>query len=129
MLQLRLIWQVVAWIGVGLLLYLSLTPRPVEIPVEHGDKYGHTLAYFVLTIWWAQLRINRWHLVGAFIALGVAIEFAQGWTGYRSFDYYDMVGNTVGVLFGALLAGLVPNLLHAIDAVFHHKTTQHFKSI
>ena len=32
--------------------------------------------------------------------MGVAIEFIQGWTGWRTFDTHDMMANGIGVLFG-----------------------------
>ena len=35
-----------------------------------------------------------------FIAMGVALEFAQGMTDYRTFDVLDMAANTLGVLHG-----------------------------
>jgi VanZ family protein len=34
------------------------------------------------------------------IAMGIAIEFIQGWTGYRSFEVYDMVADALGVALG-----------------------------
>ena len=33
-----------------------------------------------------------------------ALEFAQGLTGYRSFEVIDMVANTLGVLIGWTIA-------------------------
>jgi hypothetical protein len=43
----------------------------------------------------------------AFIALGIALEFAQGALGYRAFEVPDMLANATGVLAGwaAALAG------------------------
>jgi VanZ family protein len=32
--------------------------------------------------------------------MGIALEFAQRWLGYRSFEVADMVANTVGVALG-----------------------------
>ena len=54
-------------------------------------------------------------LSGLFIVLGVTLEFAQGTTGYRTFDILDMVANACGVLLGRLavetpLAGLLAAL-------------------
>ena len=106
-LLLRRFWQGIGWFGIVLLLYLSLTPQPPEIPVEEGDKIGHSLAYAVLMFWWAQLLVSaperRW-LATALIALGIAIEYVQGWTGWRTFDYFDMLADVIGVAIGWLLA-------------------------
>ena len=35
-----------------------------------------------------------------FIAMGIGIEYIQRWTGYRSFEVYDMVADALGVLLG-----------------------------
>lgn len=111
---LRRFWLGIGWFGIALLLYLSLTPQPPEIPVEHGDKFGHALAYAMLMYWWAQLSVStrqRLWLAAGLIGLGIAIEYVQGWTGLRTFDYFDMLADAVGVTFGGVLAAFTPNLL------------------
>lgn len=111
---LRRFWLGVGWFGIALLLYLSLTPQPPEIPVVHGDKFGHALAYAVLMYWLVQLLVStrqrRW-LAAGLIGLGIAIEYVQGWTGLRTFDYFDMLADAVGVAFGGMLAAFTPNLI------------------
>jgi VanZ family protein len=107
-------WLAIAWFGIALLLYLSLTPQPPNIQREHGDKLGHMLAYGVLTYFWAQVLTatrQRLALALSFIVLGVILEFIQGSTGWRTFDYYDMLANTAGVVTGAMLAAWTPNVL------------------
>ncbi len=101
----RRIWRA---IGVGLVLFviwLSLTPYPIEIPIEHGDKLGHIAAYGTLMVWFAQLdtrhRVRVAYAIG-FVMLGVALEFAQRLTDYRTFEVADMGADAVGVLFGWL---------------------------
>src|SRR5436305_12007387 len=93
-------WRIV---GVGLVLlviWLSLTPSPIEIPVEQGDKLGHLSAYGTLMFWFAQLEARRptrlMYALG-FVSLGVGLEFVQGMTDYRVFEVADMVANTTGV--------------------------------
>jgi VanZ family protein len=118
-LLLRRVWQGVGWFGIVLLLYLSLTPQPPEIPVDQGDKIGHSLAYTMLMFWWAQLRVTtgeRRRLAASLIALGIAIEYVQGWTGWRSFDYFDMLADVAGVAIGWLLAvPRTPNVLALVS--------------
>jgi VanZ family protein len=104
---LRRFWIVIGWFGVVLLIYLSLTPQPVDIPVEQGDKIGHILAYATLTYWWAQLLVatsQRRKVAAALLALGIAIEYVQGWTGWRNFDYYDMLADATGIALGWIAA-------------------------
>ena len=97
-------------VGVGLILlviWLSLTPSPIEIPVEQGDKFGHLAAYGTLMFWFSQLdarRRTRLRYATGFVALGIALEFAQGRTDYRVFEVADMVANASGVLLGWVVA-------------------------
>jgi VanZ family protein len=112
--SLRRFWHGVGWFGIVLLLYLSLTPQPPEISIEQGDKLGHALAYAVLMGWWAQLLIatrQRLWLAAGLVTLGIAIEYAQGWTGWRTFDYVDMLADAAGVVLGWVVAVPTPNLL------------------
>lgn len=104
---LRRAWVSIGWLGVVLLFYLSLTPQPPEIPMEQGDKLGHGLAYAVLAYWWATLfpgLARRVLLAAVLLAVGIGIEFLQRWTGYRTFDYYDMLADAVGIAIGWLAA-------------------------
>lgn len=108
-------WQAAGWLGVGLIVSLSLTPAPPQIGVENGDKLGHLAAYGLVTLWFAQayagLRQRIWLAVGM-VALGIAMEYAQRATGYRSFDVADMAADALGVAIGWLLAPpRLPNLL------------------
>jgi VanZ family protein len=105
--RLRRIWQVVGALLVALIVELSLTPHPIELPLDHGDKYEHVLAYAVLMLWWAQIvsgRLSRLGLAAGFVAMGIALEFAQRATGYRSFEIQDMEAGAAGVLLGWALA-------------------------
>lgn len=106
-LRLFAIWFSVGWLLVAMVIYLSLTAEPIPTPgVEFGDKIGHFLAYFTLMFWFSQLyHRNRHHvLLLLFIAMGAALEIAQSYTGYRSFQYSDMLANSAGALAGWLLA-------------------------
>jgi VanZ family protein len=101
------LWLAVGWLLIATVIYLSLTPQPIEISMEEGDKIGHTLAYFSMMIWFAQLYQRSLHGLWAlgFIGLGVALEFLQGWSGFRNFEYLDMGADTAGVTAGWLLGG------------------------
>jgi len=102
--QLLRLWVILGWILLATIVYLSLTPNPPEIiEFAFADKVKHFIAYSVLMGWFGQLYSARkaqilWALV--FSLLGVVLEFAQGWSGYRFFDVGDMAANTIGVLLG-----------------------------
>lgn len=111
-----------AWLAVGfgfvaLVVYLSLTHNPPPAP-DVGFKINHVLAYAWLMFWFAQVvRVGRVR-VGvaiAFVLMGVALEYLQGMTGYRTFAYTDMRDNAIGVLAGWMLA--VTPLGRAIPAL------------
>ena len=92
---------------IGLLVYLSLTPHPPEpFSFPDADKLEHGIAYGSLALWFCQIYFSarsRMIVLTALIGLGIGLEFVQGWTGYRYFDVWDMVANSIGVLLGLLL--------------------------
>src|SRR3981081_3201545 len=98
----RRVWRTIGFGLVMLVIWLSLTPHPIEIPVENGDKLGHVAAYATLMFWFAQLdtryRMRVVYAIG-FVLLGVALEFAQRLTDYRTFEVADMGADAAGVLF------------------------------
>lgn len=101
---LRSAWRIVGWLGVALLLWLSLTPSPPQVATfPHVDKVEHLLAYALLMLWFAQLRLTRQErsvTASALLALGVAIEFLQGWGGAREFSIADIVADLGGIALG-----------------------------
>lgn len=98
----RRVWQTVAWLLLSLITYLSLMPvPPMPFTFDGVDKLEHSFAYLVLALCFCQAHTLRWMV---FLVLwGVGIEYAQGWTGYRYFDVWDMVANSLGVLLGGYL--------------------------
>ncbi len=99
------------WLWAIAIVWLSLTSSPPDPGISYGDKVGHFLAYAALMFWFSVLyrRGGTRAAYGAlWIGLGVALEFAQGATGYRTFDPADMAANTLGVLAGAAAALSLP---------------------
>jgi len=95
--------------GYGMILtVIVFSLIPVEIDLSEGrDKWSHLLAYGGLMFWFGMLysgAIRQLQIALAFIAIGVALEFLQRETGYRSFDVADMAANAAGVLLGWGLA-------------------------
>lgn len=106
MLHYRAAWLAGGWLLVALVVTLSLMPHPPEpLAFSHADKLEHAASYASLSWWFCQLyRRAEARVMAALVALGVALEFVQGWTGYRYFDVLDMLANSVGVLLGWLAA-------------------------
>lgn len=92
---------------VALVIYLSLTRLPADVKFGVDLDLGHVIAYFWLMIWFAQVyravATRLWIAIGLF-CMGVALEYLQGATGYRHFDYGDMLRNLSGLTLGFILA-------------------------
>jgi VanZ family protein len=99
------------WLYAAALIWLSLSPSPPDPGIEYGDKLAHFAAYALLMFWSAWLYRAppaRLGYAALWIAMGIGLEFAQGATGYRSYELADMAANTLGVLAGALAALSLP---------------------
>jgi VanZ family protein len=106
-LRYRPLWLAVGWAGVVLVIYLSLTSSPLPSGEMLGFDFAHGAAYASLMFWFAQLYVGRGGRATsavALVAMGVALEIAQGWTGYRGFSYADMRDDAIGVALGWWLA-------------------------
>ncbi len=100
-------WLAGGWLLVAVVVYLSLAPQPPEVlPLSASDKFKHCLAYGTLSLWFCQIYMQvrqRAMVVAALIALGITLEFLQGWSGYRTFEIADMVANGIGAVLGLFL--------------------------
>jgi VanZ family protein len=107
-LQFLRFWRLLGWLAVSGVVYLSLTSffPDFKLGMPAQDKFGHFMAYALLAWWFSQAYPLRLHgFLGLFlIALGVILEILQGFTGYRDFEYADMLADTLGVVGGYLLA-------------------------
>lgn len=75
--------------------------------IEYGDKISHLFAYATLMGWFSQLYSTfskQFWLFLLFAAMGIGLEFLQGISGVRMFEYADMVANTLGALMGWMLS-------------------------
>lgn len=102
------------WVAYWVLLFVVMhipIDRDVRMPIEHGDKIGHMLGYFLLT-WLGGRRLtaaggkrhsNALFVWGA-IYLGYAAldEWLQGFVG-RTASFADWCGDVVGILMATLL--------------------------
>lgn len=101
-------WLVTGYTLVLLVIYLSVTSNPPDpsIKIPYFDKIGHTLAYFLMMGWFAQLyHLKKQRLIYAlgFVAMGVAMEYIQSFDPARMAEFADMVANTSGVLIALLI--------------------------
>ncbi len=98
----RGLWLAVGYALIAATAWGSLTPRPPALAFAAGDKVVHGAVYALLAYWFGQLYPG-WRreavVVGALIALGIALEFAQAyWSIYRHFDWWDATSSATGVV-------------------------------
>lgn len=69
------------------------------------DKFEHLAAYVALAFLPAIHEKRRFIVIAAIgaIALGIALEYAQRYTGWRDFETGDMIADIVGVSLGVAL--------------------------
>ncbi|WP_280931989.1 VanZ family protein [Aquimarina sp. 2201CG14-23] len=104
-------------------LSLAKVHIPIDSSIQGSDKVGHLLAYFVFTIVWFLFfffseKQNRsfaqslmWAGILAFL-FGILMEFFQAiLTSYRSSEWYDVLANTSGIIFAAIVLKMLQNKL------------------
>ena len=92
----------------------SVMHSPPSLGFEQSDKLEHLGGYGLVMFWFCQIytarRVRLGYALG-FAALGIALEFVQGWLGYRDFEVADMIADAAGVALGWGLALVFPNAL------------------
>jgi hypothetical protein len=102
-LKFRTFWLLCGAAFVALVIFLSLTPHPIDAGRIEEVKVGHFIAYAWLMLWYAQIYSalrTRIGIAVGLMAMGIVLEFVQGLTGYRTFAYSDMRDNALGILIG-----------------------------
>lgn len=113
------LWQSTGWLLVAMVVYLSLAADLPALPGEGSDKVGHLIAYAVMMFWFTQIYSRSRTRIAFAIGLtllGVGLEFLQRHTGYRTFEYADMLADAVGVVLGWIAAPpRTANVLSSIE--------------
>ena len=115
------LWVLCGWAFVALVVFLSLTPNPPEPRQLLAIDVGHLLAYAWLMFWFTSLYpavSSNVYTAAGLCLMGIALEYLQGLTDYRTLSFVDMRDNILGVMLGWLL-GRTPlsRLLDGLDAI------------
>jgi VanZ family protein len=107
----KTIWPAMIWsafIFVLLIIPNNQLPNEGLIPIPHFDKLVHFILFGAFAYLWnsylSQLKIfagsaRRFGVIlFAILIYGLLLEFLQLYTG-RNFDWYDILADSVGVLF------------------------------
>jgi VanZ family protein len=100
------VWMVPGWVLLATVCIGSLLPS-TSLPAIHvEDKILHAGSYFLLMVWFAGLYPRRHHfwIAAVLVALGIALDLAQGRMSTRTFDVLDIAANAGGILLGLLLS-------------------------
>jgi VanZ family protein len=98
-------WQVGGLVLIAALVTLSLLPPIATLVARGEDKLLHGIAYAVLMIYYSGIVHPRryvWVVVGLML-LGIAIEYLQGYVGYRAAELADVAANAIGMTVGLAL--------------------------
>ena len=119
----RKLWRVLGAGFVALVIYLSLSTQTIDAGRIEDVKTGHFLAYFWLMYWYSQVyrgRAARFGIAAGLVAMGIALEYLQGMTTYRTFAYSDMRDNAIGVAAGLALGwGVGGTVLARLEAFYN----------
>jgi len=90
-----------------IVIFQSLSPVNAVPSVSHMDKVVHFLAYGILAGFWVLglPRRSFLQIVGALVALGIAIEIGQHIMNFgRTGSVWDALANSFGAALGGFLA-------------------------
>lgn len=103
----------------AILLLLSLVKIGPVIPrlgSDFDDKLYHAIAYIIMGFVWGVYLLHQSKrnyilisfLIGALF--GIIIELLQvTLTSYRSFDFFDIIANILGLCLGLILVSILKN--------------------
>ena len=112
-------WAYVAFVVLGLLYFPAITgfrvdPKPCDLAldaplaVQSLSNYGHIILFFFFFLMTArQFRSSGWSSlawsVGLTMAMGAAVEVAEGLSGAHHCKASDLVPDLMGALLGLLV--------------------------
>ena len=100
-------WLGLGWTFIAVAVVVSLVPGQKLPPTGVSDKLEHSVAYALLTLWFAGIypRTAYWRIGLSMFVLGVCIEVLQGLMPFgRQPDVRDVVANSLGIVGGIALA-------------------------
>lgn len=96
------IWRLALVVSLLAILVLATIRSGPALPVAHGDKINHVLAFVELTLLahlgWPAAR--AWYAALWLLGYGLLIELAQAQLHYRSFGLDDLVADLIGIMLG-----------------------------
>jgi len=108
-------WKAVLLVLIGIVCYLTLTPKPPPGIDLGWDKLNHVAGFaalgFASCLGYPESWRRRASVLGAMVALGGLIEVLQFWVPGRSSEWGDLLADAIGVGVGTFIAVLLLRLL------------------
>ena len=101
------------WVVV--LMWTSLAPAEyLPGAAQVSDKALHAVAYFILGALcvFALPRVRPLAVLGGIVAFGLLMEVLQLLTGYRAFEWTDLLSDLVGAVIGMTAALILRDVLN-----------------
>ena len=102
-------WAAMAWLGIGLAIFLTVLPTGAS-PVPVGGRLQHITGYFIMTSWFTGIYPRaRYPLIGlGCLLFGGGMEMLQIFSPTRHPAVKDALTNGIGIglALGAAYAGL-----------------------
>jgi VanZ family protein len=112
-------WRVLLLLLFVVVSYFALSPTPPEDIGFAWDKLNHVLAFAALAFsaWlgYPASRAMRVFWFCALVAYGGLIEILQLFVPGRSSEWSDLLGDTVGIVFGAVIATAALRVVSALS--------------
>jgi len=99
-------YKVLFYITTIAIFILAITPSADISIVPYADKILHISAFFTLSLELNRASStikHRLRNMGALLAFGVFIEFAQSLTPNRTASIYDIIADLIGILIFQIL--------------------------
>jgi VanZ family protein len=106
-LRYRKFWLMVGMLILGVTLYFALAPANRTVTVAFlSDKFFHSLAFFILMIWFSGLFRTRYlpYVAISLLIYGGLIELVQSRLPYRTAEVADLVFDFGGIVLGWAVA-------------------------
>ena len=95
---------------IGYFLYGNLGQQPDLIPNPIGTSINHLISFIFLSFLAFILRVRKQNFFNSFQFLfftSIFLELLHRFIPNRAFEYYDLLANTIGVIFAYLFIKLI----------------------
>ena len=117
------VWKVVLLVLIGVVCWLTLTPKPPPAIDFGWDKLNHVMGFMALGFFaclsYPDSARRRIVALGAMVVLGGVIEILQLYVPGRSSEWGDLLADAIGVGAGAIVAALLLRLLVGVARAAH----------